>query len=118
MTEEREVVLPLVPSRRLMDDLKYRSFKLIQDRQVWATAWARVEALTAEGWTVEKVRVDWGNRLPGIGDERETFIRRMCGGVERIEQDVSGQGKGSTTVSLRREPRGGRYPGVPDLTGM
>lgn len=100
--EERELVLPMAPSRRLMDDLKFRSFKLIQDRAVWSAAWERVRVLEVEGWTVEKVRVDWGNRLPGIGDERETFIRRMCGGVDTIEQDVSGQGKGSTTVYLRR----------------
>lgn len=101
--DEREEVLPLAPPRRLMTPDAYRVFKLREDRRVWADTWARITALTDEGWTVRRVHVDWGNRRPATEATCAKEIAGLIGAVD-LTQELSGRpGRGETRVTLERE---------------
>jgi hypothetical protein len=95
------VELGLSPPRRLLAPTRFRSFKMIQDHAVWDGAWERVEALLSDGWRIERVVVDWGSCIPGIGEQREGLLAKVFPRMT-VEQRASAQGKGNTWVYLRR----------------
>ena len=102
VSEQRTLTIPHAPPRRLMYETRFRALKLIADRQVWAAAQDRIDELTNEGWQVEKVKVDWGANVPGLGAEREAWLTKLFDGAV-VEEQVSGiKGRGTTTVHLRR----------------
>lgn len=100
--ERRVVEVPLSPPRRLLAPTRWRSFKTVQDHAVWEQAWSRVQALVDDGWTVERVVVDWGRRVPGIGEQREALAARLFPGVPVAHQMSPGDLRGTTYVHLRR----------------
>lgn len=102
VTEQTIVDLPLSPPRRLLAPTRWRSFKTIQDRAVWDAAWARVQALVDEGWQIDRVIVDWGRSVPGVGEERARFLARLFPGLA-TEERMSASRRGTTSVYLRRE---------------
>ncbi len=109
MTDERRVVeLPVRPPSRLFDGARFRSLKRIADHLVWEQAWQRITDLVADGWTVQRVTVDWGKRVPGLAPDRARWLELMCGDPPALTQMISGQGKGRTTVELTR----GQHSGV------
>ncbi len=101
MGEERVVVLPLAPSRRLAPGARFRSFKTQADRIVWADAWARVEALAVDGWALHRVVVDWGKTLPLLPTDADAWLADLCGGAP-VSWEWSGRGRGETRAYLKR----------------
>jgi hypothetical protein len=101
MTVHKQITLELAPPRRLFDDLRYRSFKLLADRQVWARNWDRVLALEADGWQVDCVAIDWGSRIPLTPNARTSALIDLIGD-RPIACTSSGQGKGKTVITLSR----------------
>lgn len=103
MSEERELVLPRSPSRRLLAPTRWRSFKMIADHDVWNRSWAVVQDYLEDGWTIERVVVDWGRVVPYLGEQREQLLARVFPAGVPVEEVDGRTGQGSTRVYLRRD---------------
>lgn len=105
MPERRVVVMPISPPRRLLAPLRWRSFKLGPDYQVWDQVMAPVRALLADGWRMVQVRIDWGASFPLTPGRREQAARELteCHGACEIAMMAGSPGRGTTTVEMERE---------------
>ena len=102
---ERRVVIDRSPPRRLLDTLRFRSFKLGPDIQVWEQCYAPVDALIAEGWRITDVLIEWGKSLPLTPYAREQAARELtrCMGDCMIRETSGKPGRGTTTITLERD---------------
>ncbi len=101
---KRVVVIPMAPPRRLLAPLRWRSFKLGPDHQVWNQVMDPVRALVADGWRMVRVTIDVGQSMPLTPGSREQALRELtdCHGSCDLAVDMSGRGKGTTVVELAR----------------
>ena len=102
--EQRTVVLPLAPPRRLLAPLRYRAFKTGPDRIVWDQVLEPVRSLMHDDWWVVGVVIDWGSSLPFAPGSRERVVREFLdwGWDYSLVMHAIGHGRGSTTVGLER----------------
>lgn len=99
--EQRVVVRPLPPPPRLAPGARYRSFKKMTDRGNWDAYWSRVTELTDDGWTLDRVEVDFGEHLPLHPNDVTAWLASLCDGAQ-VEWTRSGRGKGETRAYLTR----------------
>jgi len=100
----RVVEIDRSPPRRLLASLRWRDFKLTQDRHVWEQATAPVRAYEAQGYELQRVVIDWGASTPDTPSVREQKARELTGCFAPCELIMveSHHGRGSTRVELSR----------------
>jgi hypothetical protein len=99
--DERVIVIPLSPPRRLLAPDRWRTFKTKDDRQLWTRLLEPVERLIGEGYQVTRVEVDWGSSRPhGVETQARQLTR--CEGGCTYADTYGNRGRGTTTVHLER----------------
>ena len=103
--EHMQLVIQMAPARRLLDSLRFRSFKLGPDYQVWEQATEPLRERLAVGWRLVKVELDWGGSIPLTPTRREAKSRELLFCHEPCQMlDVSSgiPGRGKVTCYLEQ----------------
>ncbi len=59
-----EILIERAPPKRLLANLRWRSFKTSPDQQVWEQCLAPVVAAIDQGYEITRVHVEWGKGRP------------------------------------------------------
>lgn len=105
VVEHMQLVIQMAPARRLLDTLRFRSFKLGPDYQIWEQATEPLRERLAAGWQLVNVELDWGGSIPLTPTQREAKARELllCHEPCQLVDVSSGMpGRGKVTCYLER----------------
>src|SRR5262245_533162 len=100
--ETREVRIERAPPKRLLAKLRWRSFKLGPDEQLWESCMAPIANLIDAGWEIAKVHIVWQRGMPW-GVERQTRYLVWCVDECELSEDVGYQGRTVFTLERARD---------------
>jgi hypothetical protein len=103
-TQTQTVTIERAPPKRLYQSLRWRSFKLPEQRSWFQTDMGPVYALIAAGWRVTRVEVEFGGAEPLTADAREARTRELtdCQAPCVLVMTCGQPGRGRTTLRLER----------------
>jgi hypothetical protein len=95
----REIRIERAPPKRLLANLRWRSFKTGPDQQVWDQCLQPVADAIDAGLEITRVHIEWGRARP-FGVEQQTRYLTWCVDECELTESAGQPGRGHTTFTL------------------